>query len=142
MGKLTTARRKFYRRGLPSKDTVKDLWHQQGMCRPSAPARLGLRLPRHNGAGGARFYHISAVGRTVRDREQPSGEHAQITPQPPSFPATGSPPRSSGPVRHTSRGRSTWTFSGRPAGSGGDEGRPAADPSSSAAAEGAERPAT
>jgi hypothetical protein len=121
---------------------VKDRWPQQGMCRPSAPARLGLRLPRHTGEGGARIYQKSAVGSSVRDIEQPSGEHVKITPQPPSFLATGSPPRSSRPVRHTSRGRSTWTFSGRPAGSGGDEGRPAANPSSSAAAEGAEQPAT
>ncbi len=42
MGKLTAANRKSHRCGIPSNETVKDCSPQQGIRRPSAPAKLGL----------------------------------------------------------------------------------------------------
>jgi hypothetical protein len=50
IGKLTPARRKSQLRGTPSSETVKDFCPQQGIRRPSAPARLGpegAELDRH-----------------------------------------------------------------------------------------------
>jgi hypothetical protein len=41
MGKLTANKRNSYRCGTPSTVTIEDRSPQQGMWRPSAPARLG-----------------------------------------------------------------------------------------------------
>jgi hypothetical protein len=140
MGKLTATRRKPPCSGILSRETVKDCWPQQGICRPSAPARLGpdgadsdcqgMMVKAEPVSNKNQWFEALSV-----TQNSLPGHTAKITPWPPSFPSTGSPPRSSRPARRTSIDRSTWTSSGHPARSGGDEERPATAPGSSVAAE-------